>query len=190
MIAGLLTFKLFSDILTILVFYGIAGTFYIDLISSWSKFFSRLNHRKHLIEAQKKYAIIQLYNMFTQYAIRFATLFLLGSVFFVSVVTNMVIVSMHGKLNWIIYVGIMFTGFFVDIGTFGLMDLAGSSNDYSNEFISCFKKSFRQRLYFYKLGISMQPLRFHVGMFFILDKNVLLVYWDNLIDWTINCMLL
>jgi len=189
MIAGLLTFKLFSDILTILVFYGIAGTFYIDLISSWSKFFSKLNHRKHLIQAQKEYTKLQMYNVFTQNAIRFATIFLMGSVFSVSVITNVVIFSMHSRLNSMIYIGILFTGFFVDIGTFALMELACSSNDYSNEFINCFRKSLKQKQYFYKLGTSMQPLRFHVGFFFSLDKNVLLLYWDNLIDWTINCML-
>jgi len=190
LIAGLLSFKLYSDILTILVFYGIAGILYIDLTSSWSKFFSQLDHCQDLIQAQREYSILQLYNMTTQCAIRFATLFLMGCVFFVSIVTNIVIFSMHGRLNWLIYAGIMTTGVFVNIGTFALINLAGNSDDYSIEFIKQFRKSVRQREYLYKLGNSMQPLRFNVGSFFVCDKEFLLAYWGNLIDWTINCMLL
>jgi len=176
--------------LTILVFYGIAGIFYIDLTSTWSKFFSQLSHPKDLIRAQKEYAILQLYNMFTQCAIRLAILFLIGCIFCVSIVTNIVIVGMHSRLNWINYFGIMVTGIFVDIGTFALMNLAGSSYNHSNEFIKCFRKYLRQRQYFHKLGISIQPLRFNVGLFFICDRNFLLVYWNSLIDWTIYCVLL
>jgi len=165
----------------------------IYVLTSW------LSHLETVICSKKSvqeflhfYNILRVLNIIIQLFTRLLAPVLIGSSFFVSLICNVIALSMFSKMDTLIYIFCVSCGSIFLVVTVKLMQFASQSVEHS---ASCHKKcdnvifGYKTKLIRKKLK-SLPLIGFEVGSFYLLTINRVLIYGYHMMDKTVGALLL
>jgi len=186
-----LLFTLIS--LSPIIGYASMGIMYIHMIVTWPPFFLKTaKSTSKIMTVYPMYCALRVFNAIGQEACRLVTPTILGFAFVVSLITNVIVLTMFNRTSALLYilcvmVSVSFTAF-----TTGEMQIASMASKGSIKYIEYFKMqaALTTNLVHQKIGRALRGCMFAVGSFYNVNDEIVLVYSNHVVHSTIDLLLI
>jgi len=174
------------------VLYSIMGTLFIHIHTSWLSHLERATCSMHSVKIFFHfYNILRIFNIRCQLVFNFVIVFTVGSSFIVSIICNVIALSMFHKMDTLIYFICVSYGCIFLTVTMTLLKFAAEIVDHST---SCVRKCKnvifgRQAKRARKNMKSLRLIGLAMGGFYLISMDMLLIYGYHLLDKTISALL-
>ena len=194
-VSGIIYFVFTLITLSSIIPYATMGIMYIHIIVTWPPVFLKVTKStSKIMTAYPMFCALRVFNAIGQEASRLVTPTLLGFAFIVSLVTNVIALTMFNRTSTLLYILCVIVSVSFIAFTTGEMQIATIASSNSIKYIKHLKKQAAMtkttnRIH-NKIIRSLRGCTFAVGNFYNVNDEIVLVYSNHVVNSTIDLLLI